>query len=116
MKVQPDAHLRKQIRSGGRVLGTLSGASSSASAASEGLCEQTRSFGLFMNKSYRSIWNESLGAWVAASEITSARGKRSKGVQNAGSSRGSSARSLMKLSAGFAVGVHLFLIGPDARL
>ena len=30
-----------------------------------------------MNKSYRSIWNESLGAWVAASEITSARGKRS---------------------------------------
>jgi hypothetical protein len=31
-----------------------------------------------MNKSYRSIWNEALGAWVAASEITSARGKRSK--------------------------------------
>jgi autotransporter adhesin len=30
-----------------------------------------------MNKSYRSIWNESLGAWVAASEVTSARGKRS---------------------------------------
>ncbi|RYF69468.1 MAG: hypothetical protein EOO22_16045, partial [Comamonadaceae bacterium] len=32
-----------------------------------------------MNKSYRSIWNESLGAWVAASEITSARGKKSQG-------------------------------------
>ena len=31
-----------------------------------------------MNKSHRSIWNESLGAWVAASEITSARGKRSR--------------------------------------
>ncbi|RZI74053.1 MAG: hypothetical protein EOP80_11175 [Variovorax sp.] len=31
-----------------------------------------------MNKSYRSVWNESLGAWVAASEITSARGKKSK--------------------------------------
>ena len=30
-----------------------------------------------MNKSYRSIYNESLGAWVAASEITSARGKKS---------------------------------------
>src|SRR5690554_3383185 len=30
-----------------------------------------------MNKVYRSIWNESLGAWVAASELTSARGKRS---------------------------------------
>ncbi|QFZ83828.1 hypothetical protein GFK26_14230 [Variovorax paradoxus] len=31
-----------------------------------------------MNKSYRSIWNEALGAWVAASELTSARGKKSK--------------------------------------
>jgi hypothetical protein len=30
-----------------------------------------------MNKSYRSIWNESLGAWVAASEVANARGKRS---------------------------------------
>ena len=30
-----------------------------------------------MNKTYRSLWNESLGAWVAASEITSAGGKRS---------------------------------------
>src|SRR5690349_7464643 len=29
-----------------------------------------------MNKSYRSIWNEALGAWVAASETTRARGKR----------------------------------------
>lgn len=31
-----------------------------------------------MNKSYRSIWNESLGAWVAASEVSTARGKRSR--------------------------------------
>jgi hypothetical protein len=31
-----------------------------------------------MNKTYRSIWNESLGAWVATSENTAARGKRSK--------------------------------------
>jgi autotransporter adhesin len=31
-----------------------------------------------MNKSHRSLWNESLGAWVAASETTKSRGKRSK--------------------------------------
>ena len=31
-----------------------------------------------MNRSYRTIWNESLGAWVAASEISKSRGKRSK--------------------------------------
>ena len=31
-----------------------------------------------MNKSYRTIWNESLGAWVAASELATARGKRSR--------------------------------------
>jgi autotransporter adhesin len=30
-----------------------------------------------MNKSYRSIWNEALGAWVAASELTKGRGKKS---------------------------------------
>ena len=30
-----------------------------------------------MNRSYRTIWNESLGAWVAASEISKPRGKRS---------------------------------------
>jgi trimeric autotransporter adhesin len=34
-----------------------------------------------MNKSHRSIWNESLGAWVAASETTKARGKRSKSAR-----------------------------------
>jgi hypothetical protein len=31
-----------------------------------------------MNRSYRSIWNEAVGAWVAASEISSARGKPNK--------------------------------------
>jgi autotransporter adhesin len=31
-----------------------------------------------MNKSYITVWNEKLGAWVAASEIASANGKRSK--------------------------------------
>ena len=30
-----------------------------------------------MNRSYRSVWNESLGAWVATSEVTAARGKKS---------------------------------------
>ena len=29
-----------------------------------------------MNKSHRSIWNEALGTWVAASELTAARGKK----------------------------------------
>ncbi|WP_269139271.1 ESPR domain-containing protein, partial [Burkholderia stagnalis] len=28
-----------------------------------------------MNRAYRSIWNEALGTWVAASELASARGK-----------------------------------------
>jgi len=32
-----------------------------------------------MNKSYRSIYNEALGTWVAVSEIDSARGKKSRG-------------------------------------
>ena len=36
-----------------------------------------------MNKSYRSVWNESLGAWVAASEITSGRGKKSRSGRTA---------------------------------
>lgn len=33
-----------------------------------------------MNKSFRSIWNEALGSWVAVSETTMARGKRSGGT------------------------------------
>ena len=33
-----------------------------------------------MNKTYRSVWNHALGAWVAVSEITAARGKRSGSV------------------------------------
>lgn len=33
-----------------------------------------------MNRSFRSIWNAALGAWVATSEICSARGKKSSGV------------------------------------
>ncbi|WP_272947458.1 ESPR-type extended signal peptide-containing protein, partial [Variovorax sp. JS1663] len=34
-----------------------------------------------MNKSYRTVWNEALGAWVAASEITKARGKGSRSAK-----------------------------------
>ncbi|MBC7393167.1 MAG: hypothetical protein H7340_07520, partial [Variovorax sp.] len=30
-----------------------------------------------MNTSYRSVWNHALGAWVAVSEVTRSRGKRS---------------------------------------
>jgi outer membrane autotransporter protein len=33
-----------------------------------------------MNRSFRSIWNEALGAWVAASEVCTARGKKSSSV------------------------------------
>ena len=29
-----------------------------------------------MNKSYKTIWNEALGAWVAGSELDRAQGKR----------------------------------------
>lgn len=36
-----------------------------------------------MNKSYRSVWNHALGAWVAVSEIAPARGKRSGGLATA---------------------------------
>ena len=35
-----------------------------------------------MNKTYRSVWNHALGAWVAVSEITAARGKRTGGLAN----------------------------------
>lgn len=37
-----------------------------------------------MNRSYRTIWNESLGAWVAVSEIQSAHGKPSSSSVAAG--------------------------------
>ena len=44
-----------------------------------------------MNKSYRSIWNEALGAWVAVSEIETSRGKPS------GSLLGRSVRRIVAL-------------------
>lgn len=50
-----------------------------------------------MNKSYRSIWNEALGAWVAASEVTKARGKRGR----------SAVISLAVVGGGLLVSPHL---------
>lgn len=32
-----------------------------------------------MNQSYKSIYNEQTGTWVAVSELTAAHGKKSKG-------------------------------------
>ncbi|WP_408734385.1 ESPR domain-containing protein [Paraburkholderia bannensis] len=32
-----------------------------------------------MNKTYRSVWNESTGTWVAVQENASTRGKRASG-------------------------------------
>ena len=52
-----------------------------------------------MNKSYRSIYNESLGAWVAASEITSARGKKSSSKKSALASGAILALSVLASSA-----------------
>ena len=76
-----------------------------------------------MNKSYRSIWNESLGAWVAVSELTKARGKRSKSavalaaaVLIAGSGVGWSPDVLAQYTAGrgFASGGGAIAIGANA--
>ncbi|OUL91653.1 YadA-like family protein [Paraburkholderia hospita] len=39
--------------------------------------------GLQINKTYRSVWNETTGTWVAAAETTTARGKRSRTVHAA---------------------------------
>lgn len=67
-----------------------------------------------MNRTYRSIWNDSLGAWVAASEITSAGGKRSSGSRRTGSSRRSSARFVLRMTAAIAMGMPFFLAGGGA--
>ena len=64
-----------------------------------------------MNKSYRSIYNESLGAWVAASEITRARGKASCSSTTAG--LGVAAWRLN--GAASAVALALGLLAPVAQ-
>ncbi|MBU2407723.1 MAG: ESPR domain-containing protein, partial [Gammaproteobacteria bacterium] len=33
-----------------------------------------------MNRSFRSVWSQATGTWVAVSEITAARGKRSSAL------------------------------------
>lgn len=35
-----------------------------------------------MNKNYRTIWNDALGAWVAVSEIETAKGKPAGSIVN----------------------------------
>ncbi|RYG10537.1 MAG: hypothetical protein EON92_12460, partial [Burkholderiales bacterium] len=63
-----------------------------------------------MNKSYKSIWNEALGAWVAASELCKTRGKSScssKGIDgpSAPGVGGRSAFSLLACAALTALGL-----------
>ena len=51
-----------------------------------------------MNKSYRSIWNEALGAWVAVSEIETAKGKPvGSGVECSDKNRPSAVRMAVKI-------------------
>ncbi|WP_420907023.1 ESPR domain-containing protein [Variovorax boronicumulans] len=49
-----------------------------------------------MNKAHRSLWNSSLGAWVAVSENTHARGKKSHRAV----ARAAGAASLLMLAGG----------------
>ena len=51
-----------------------------------------------MNKSYRCVWSEALGAWIAVSELISARGKRAKS---------SVQKRARHLTVVFGVGSHL---------
>ena len=51
-----------------------------------------------MNKSYRSIWNDALGAWVAVSEIETAKGKPvGSGVECSDKNRPSAVRMAVKI-------------------
>ena len=53
---------------------------------------------IVMNKSYRSIWNEALGAWVAVSEIETAKGKPvGSGVECSDKNRPSAVRMAVKV-------------------
>jgi autotransporter adhesin len=70
-----------------------------------------------MNKVYRSVWNEALGAWVAVSEQGAARAKRSGRAKAAlvaaalaGTITGASAGGL---DGGTASGVNAVSIGPN---
>ncbi len=51
-----------------------------------------------MNKIFRSVYNESIGAWVAVSEVDSTKGKKSGSVVNASAeSRGRARLSILRL-------------------
>jgi hypothetical protein len=58
-----------------------------------------------MNKFYKSVWNEALGAWVATSENCPARGKRSGRLAKA------VVASAITFSAAGGVSAHVTLDG-----
>ncbi|MGF6601515.1 autotransporter adhesin [Paraburkholderia sp. GAS448] len=76
-----------------------------------------------MNKSYVSVWNEALGSWVAASENTVARGKRSKAKASAvvatalvaAASWAPVAHAQYNAGGGTATGLHAIAIGSGAK-
>jgi len=53
-----------------------------------------------MNKSYKSVWNEALGAWVAVCENAVARGKRSRSRVVTGVAVGAAAAVVMAAHSG----------------
>lgn len=57
-----------------------------------------------MNKIYKSLWNVSLGAWVATSEISQARGKRSSSTVAGEKGNGGRALKMAALFAMFTLG------------
>lgn len=61
-----------------------------------------------MNKSYRTVWNEVLGAWVAVSEATRARGKRSQTAVLAG--------AVLLAAAGTVQAQNVTLSGSNGRM
>ncbi|SEK16410.1 MULTISPECIES: autotransporter outer membrane beta-barrel domain-containing protein [unclassified Variovorax] len=74
-----------------------------------------------MNISYRSVWNRSIGAWVAVSEVVRGRGKRGRG----GRSRGAAVRALAVAALALTgAGSHAqtivddgpLVVGSDAQL
>jgi trimeric autotransporter adhesin len=66
-----------------------------------------------MNKSYISVWNEALGSWVAASENTAARGKRSKTRVVAGE-RSSKRISFAATVGALVLGEICLMVSPSA--
>ncbi|MCM2551152.1 ESPR-type extended signal peptide-containing protein [Burkholderia glumae] len=70
-----------------------------------------------MNRAYRSIWNEALGAWVAASELCSTQGKANKSsIPKVGRV---SARIPLVFALGFVLGesamANNLAVGDDAK-